>query len=168
MTAKGLLQNHLPYPKSGPGTDEVIAWFRDPRKRLTCAFNDNKHSFGLGEADHSTASEVRSKFVHRVRSLRDYVKEPDIKSCQTKMLLGEYCAIKYDLDRERMSKALKVLRSLKYIGIADYPGPSACLFHHMFGGPLRRSDFVDKDLDMLVKPGQPLIGGGNAVSYSTW
>lgn len=137
----GLLQNHFPVPRQYTAQDNFIGLFRDPRKRLVSAYNHDKHSFGIGQRHPETAVESREYMVLHTQTLRDFADFEDIKSCQTKMLLSEYCAIEMNVTEADAKRAIQILSDFRFVGLTDNFNASICLFHHMFGGPLQSYEF---------------------------
>lgn len=106
--------------------NSFVTMFRDPRRRLVSAYNDQKHSYGLPER--------LTKALHDVRSLDEYVRFPGIQGCMTKMVLGYYCAASVELDEDDLEEAKRRLQDYAFIGLVEYWADSVCLFNKMFGG----------------------------------
>ena len=74
------------------GRDEfAVALFRDPRRRLVSAWNDQKHSYGLGSyyTNGRGSDEERAAMLSSAKTIEEFAEWPGIRSCQTKMLVGE-------------------------------------------------------------------------------
>ena len=86
----GSLQSHMtlpPLPLSIALEDYgavPFGLFRDPRRRIVSALNDNKHTFG-------TRSYSREYLVQQTPTLMSFAHHRAVQSCQVKMLLGQYC-----------------------------------------------------------------------------
>ena len=125
---QGALQSHFVLPRDMTGYKAAIVGnFRDPRRRLVSAFNDNKHSFGIDVVN-------REKMVQSTPTLKDYVDSPFIKSCQTKMLLGQYCGKPLDMTRPLLMEARRRIDRMAFVGLTEYFNQSVCLFYHRMGG----------------------------------
>ncbi len=170
-SAKGLLQNHLPVPRSFTReSDSLIALFRDPRRRLQSAFNHGKHSFGIGERDHPTAHLRREYMLQHTHTLKDFAAFPDIQGCQTKMLLSEYCAIDMSITNDDFNKAARILSEFAFVGLTEAYNMSVCLFHHMYGGPLHDFEFSSfRVSEPYAGPEHGLLPGGSLrAPDNTW
>lgn len=105
---------------------KFVTTFRDPRRRLVSAYNDQKHSFGLPQR--------LTKALHDVTTLKDYVALPGIQGCMTKMVLGHYCADVVQINEQDLEEAKRRLHDYAFIGLVEYWTDSMCLFNAMFGG----------------------------------
>eukprot|EP00051_Salpingoeca_urceolata_P007043 m.93415 g.93415 ORF g.93415 m.93415 type:complete len:402 (-) comp15092_c0_seq1:172-1377(-) len=122
-------QNHLTFWKKNFDTFErrLVGMFRDPRRRLLSAYNDQKHSFGL-------PSSYRPQLI-AANNLEEYINVPGIKSCMTKMILGEYCARVEPISPSMLVEAVRrVTSSFAFVGLVEEWDASVCLFHAMNGG----------------------------------
>eukprot|EP00050_Salpingoeca_kvevrii_P015525 m.47642 g.47642 ORF g.47642 m.47642 type:complete len:440 (+) comp6369_c0_seq2:83-1402(+) len=113
-----------------------VAMFRDPRRRLASGWNAGKHHFGM------TRPAFDSKLA-RAERIDAYLAEPAIKSCQTKMVTGRYCAEATRVTPATLDLAISRLDSFAFAGLTDYWNQSVCLFHHMHGGKVEGSQFQD-------------------------
>ena len=67
-----------------------------------------------------------------------------VKSCQTKMMLGEFCGRKKVIDEKEFAEAKRRLQSgLAFVGLVEHWELSICLFHAMFGGTAREAQFAN-------------------------
>lgn len=106
---------------------DVVAMFRDPRKRLVSAWNNDKHSYG--------ASQIERQTIKPLQNFSSFLYHPSIPGCQTKMMVSRNCADSRTLSPEHLSLAKKrVTEDLSFVGITDAFNMSVCLFHHMHGG----------------------------------
>lgn len=120
----GLMLNHFTYKKED--TPNIVAMFRDPRRRLVSAYNDQKHCYGL--------SGKLFPGLKAITTLRDFVKYPGIAGCMTKMVLGHYCAADMELTQADLAEAKRILHGMAFVGITELWSESICLFTTMFGG----------------------------------
>ncbi len=113
-------------------------YLHDPRKRIMAAY-------AALIAPGSTESLAGFPAVldgKKDLSLKAYYSNPLAKHCQTRILLNASCNSPTTIARTEIGNAIKRLRSLEFIGLADEPALSACLFHHMHGGQPQPSEFV--------------------------
>jgi hypothetical protein len=111
-----------------------VALFRDPRRRLTSAWNNNKHSFGVGSFNNPHNKSYARQLVNELETVFEFAKHPPIQSCQTKMILGEYCGEILNITNAMKEEALRRVLSMDFVGLTDAFNASVCLFHHQYGG----------------------------------
>jgi hypothetical protein len=86
------MSNHFPHAWNWEAKDysrAPVALFRDPRKRIVSAWNNNKHSFGVGNFNNPHNKSYARKIVNDLETVFDFAQHPPIQSCQTKMMLAE-------------------------------------------------------------------------------
>lgn len=64
----------------------------------------------------------------------DFTQHPYIQSCQTKMLVGRYCADNWLVDRKDFELAKARVHELAFVGLTDAYNMSVCLLYHMYQG----------------------------------
>lgn len=160
--------------------DAPIALFRDPRKRVVSAWNNNKHSFGIGTFHNPHNKSYARQLINEIQSVDAFSAYPPIQSCQTKMLLGEYCGEYLNISHDMMDEALRRVMNMEFVGLTDAFNASVCLWHHQFGGvpqewmfqsvgKVRSSKFLFEQTENAKAKGgvhldpDPLPGGGNRV-----
>jgi len=169
-----VFSNHFPLPgnleRRGPLSP--VALFRDPRRRLVSAWNNNKHSYGLSGLK-------RKQMEEQAQTLDKFVAYPGIPDCQTKMLVGKTCGNDVKVTDAMRTQAFERLRStMAFVGLTDMFNASVCLFHHMYGGAPEEYQFqavgLERSSDFLFKhyhrskKYQPLPGGGERVHQDMW
>jgi hypothetical protein len=159
------LSNH----EKDVGKTAVLTMLRDPRRRLVSAWNNDKHSYGVGRRD----------TVKYLQNISAFVQHPAIKSCQTKMMVGRVCADGRSITDVQLKQAMvKLEHTLAFVGLTDAFNASICLFHHMHGGlpqpymfetvgGLRSSKFLVTGYKKSKKY-KPLPGGGERVVPEAW
>jgi hypothetical protein len=167
---KRVFSNHFSVPRQNPGA--LVTLLRDPRQRLVSAWNNNKHSYGATGSDR--------KAIEATQTLHDFIVQPGISSCQTKMVLGLSCAgDKTPISAKQLEIAKRVIREqFSFVGVTGSFNASICLFHHMFGGAPRDYSFqavgLERSSDFLFKhyhrtpKFKPLPGGGKRVPSEAW
>jgi hypothetical protein len=86
------MSNHFPHAWNWEAKDysrAPVALFRDPRKRIVSAWNNNKHSFGVGNFNNPYNKSYARQIVNDLETVFDFAQHPPIQSCQTKMMLAE-------------------------------------------------------------------------------
>jgi hypothetical protein len=130
---------HQPLPPSDPA--HTVAFFRDPSERLLSAAV-NRHMSGF-----------KAQAFHRIQQ-QCYKTGLDpacvanfagVKGCMARMLTGGYCAddgaahgAPFNVD---VNEAIRVLRTLAFVGLTEEWNDSVCLFHKMFGGRVTQAEF---------------------------
>lgn len=164
--------NHFPLRyKLERETTDVLTLFRDPRKRLVSAWNNNKHSYGAGK--------VALEEIREIQTLEGFVAHPNTPGCQTKMMVGKTCSDARRPDATLVAEAKRrVEHVLKFVGLTDSFNASVCLFHHMHGGipqpymfqtvgKERSSHFLFHNYSQTKKY-HGLPGGGDRVHPDAW
>ena len=62
----------------------------------------------------------------------EFVSNPFIKNCQTKMLIGRYCADAWLLGRSDFEEAMRKQAQLAFVGLTEAYNMSVCLLYHMY------------------------------------
>ena len=132
--------SHFPVEPALADSKRGIAMFRRPGARIRSAYNHGLHAFRMPERQHN-------KMEKRVKNSKEFAEWGDglfVKSCQTKMMLGEFCGRKMTIDEEQFAEAKRRLESgLAFIGLVEHWELSICLFHAMFGGSPREAQFAN-------------------------
>ena len=111
--------------------------FRRPGDRIRSAYNHDLHAFRM-------PLRQRNKMLKAVHNSHDFAMWAGVASCQTKMMLGEFCGRKLEIDEMQYAEAERRLRTgLAFIGLTEYWDLSICLFHAMFGGAPRPGSFAN-------------------------
>jgi len=131
------MSNHFPHTWNWETKNyrrAPIALFRDPRRRIVSAWNNNKHSFGVGTFNNPHNKSYARQLVNDLKTVQEFSKHPPIQSCQTKMMLGEYCGEILNITQAMKEEAVRRTLNLEFVGLTDAFNASVCLFHHQFGG----------------------------------
>lgn len=105
--------------------DAAVALFRDPRRRAVSAWNNNKHSYGIGNFHNPIAKTLDARArINAMQSVFEFARYPAIQSCQTKMMLGEYCGEYLNITRDMMKEA--VSRNWNQLSYRTEHSPSLC------------------------------------------
>ena len=166
LNPRRVFSNHFSVPRENAGS--LVALFRDPRKRLVSAWNNNKHSYGGNRA-----------VIEAAQNLPDFINAPGIQSCQTKMVIGDGCSGTRQLKDGDMELAKQMLSDkFQFVGLTEAFNASVCLFHHMFGGEPREYSFqavgLERSSEFLfhhyhrTKKYKPLPGGGERLPPNAW
>jgi hypothetical protein len=84
------------------------------------------------------------KMQKHCKNSQDFARWPGVAACQTKMLLGEFCGKKAEIDERLYLEAERRIKSsLAFVGLTEHWNLSICLFHAMFGGSPRSGSFAD-------------------------
>ena len=68
--------------------------------------------------------------------IKMYAEWPGIGNCQAKMIgAGKYCADEYKFNEKDFHRAVKRLKTFRFIGLTDEWNRSVCLFHRKFRIP---------------------------------
>lgn len=113
---------------------QFVVMVRDPRTRLRSAYEYGMHAHGQLPKD-------RRRMAAEVKTAQDFARFPGIAGCQVKMLLGHFCAEDIEVTEHMTSEAIRVLQMAAFVGITDEWDASVCLFHAMYGGRLRPTQF---------------------------
>jgi hypothetical protein len=87
--------------------DAAVALFRDPRRRAVSAWNNNKHSYGIGTFHNPIPKSDARARINALQNVFEFARYPAIQSCQTKMLLGEYCGEYVNVTTDMMKEAVR-------------------------------------------------------------
>lgn len=171
---RNVFSNHFPLPLDAERTEGVgpVALFRDPRKRLVSAWNNNKHSYGC-------SGKMRKRLEAEAQNLSSFVAFPGIIECQTKMLVGKTCANDVKVTDAMADEAKRRLtKKMAFVGLTEMFNASVCLFHHMFGGTPKEFQFqpvgLERNSDFLFlhyhrsRKYQAMPGGGDRVHKDSW
>lgn len=170
-----VFSNHFPLPgmESKISSLSPIALFRDPRKRLVSAWNNNKHSYGISGME-------RKRLEKEAQTLKEFIAFRGIPSCQTKMLTGKTCG---NGDAKVTSATVveakhRLADKMAFVGLTEMFNASVCLFHHMYGGLPKEYQFqpvgLERSSDFLFnhyhrsRKYLPLPGGGERVHSDSW
>jgi hypothetical protein len=98
VTYNGAFYGHNPLRSGhrfdGPDGASVLALFRDPRRRLTSAWNHGKHTHHLGTSDaESRFPRSRELLEKETPTLQDFARHRHVRGCQVKMLVGGQCGM---------------------------------------------------------------------------
>eukprot|EP00041_Stephanoeca_diplocostata_P006198 m.78189 g.78189 ORF g.78189 m.78189 type:complete len:507 (+) comp16222_c0_seq3:242-1762(+) len=135
----GAFKNHYALPPdndfSSPSHVNAVALFRDPRRRLLSGWNDNKHAYAIGSYWNPRGPDDEKRVMwNSTQTIEEYAAWPGIQSCQTKMLVGEDCAVPLNVTQGIYEEAVRRLHNMAFVGLTDAFNASVCLFHHQFGG----------------------------------
>jgi len=139
-------------PIRGLPTSTVML-FRSPSQRILSAYYFGKHLWGAEMKNNdgtisSSRFQAWRQFASRPsQTARNFAATPGVNACQTKMMMGCYCATRMlnatrmacpyhwrSLDASLLYQARKKISQLAFVGIQDFFAASVCLFHRKFGG----------------------------------
>eukprot|EP01065_Artemidia_motanka_P047999 TRINITY_DN7644_c0_g1_i1.p1 TRINITY_DN7644_c0_g1~~TRINITY_DN7644_c0_g1_i1.p1 ORF type:complete len:276 (+),score=66.89 TRINITY_DN7644_c0_g1_i1:71-898(+) len=134
----------LPQPRAAP---DCVAMLRDPRERMLSAFRADLHLSGAARAGW-TRSEIQSR---RRMNITEYASV--VAGVMTKMIMG-YHPYQRGVDAGKLAPAAAArLRSFAFVGLTHRWAESVCLFHRMWGGPMRPVELEN------LNPGVPKAAG---------
>jgi len=130
---------HQPLPPSDPA--HTVTFFRDPSERLLSAAV-NRHLSGFKPEAYKTI--MHKCYAHGLdpNCVANFA---GVKGCMARMLTGGYCADDGAAHGQPravdVNEAIRVLRSLAFVGLTEEWNDSVCLFHKMFGGRVSQAEF---------------------------
>lgn len=163
--------------------DAPVALFRDPRRRAVSAWNNNKHSYGIGTFNNPFDKKEARQRINALQTVFEFARYPAIQSCQTKMLLGEYCGEYLNITTQMFHEAIRRVLNMEFVGLTDAFNASVCLWHHQFGGTphewmfqsvgkVRSGEYMfaqsQKAKTNRERDPEPLPGGGDRAHPNTW
>ena len=174
VTYRGWFFGHNPLRPGTFGHDgpDVVALFRDPRRRAVSAWNHNKHTHHLGTKDaESKFPKSRELLEKETQTVSDFARHKHVQACQTKMVVGGQCGMYHEIDADLFQKAKENVEKMAFVGLTEYYNASVCLFHEMLGGQPQPYMFKNaRPADAHKKAWKPrkLPGGGMQERPSAW
>lgn len=123
---------HLPMPKEGLGKEWVtLTMLRHPAERLFSAYRFNRHG---------------SKIKNDNQTFENFIREPQIPNCQTKMISGYECYGEFRRVPRNLNSSVAVERIKSnsfFFGLTERWNESMCLFHRWYGGSVESFELIN-------------------------